>query len=1393
MFNYLAFVCGGISAPGSSPDADGAEIAEKCLRQLEETRNPEQFPPRLLILLTSPAYHDAEPIRQMISGIRRYVAEYKCRIFAEVRDESVEVPLIGSSVEAVFFNRQIHEHGALLVCLASRLVAAETCVSVDVHNDHEDAVNGLLKQLRLSLIDIDSRARLPLTGRLLLSFLPNTGRHDEKVSYLAPDLHRLLLQKARTRIPLVGGVSSRPGFQFAGSEVYHDRIVAASIFTGSPFSSSFSHGLIGTDTFLRVKSLSADGRTIHKFDRKGDPAKILKLKDRNDFAVLGELSLDRDPLVTIAQIAGDKKSVIMLRKVDKDTMFRNLAISDFDHVRNEAKRRFELSLRWWMLEKPVGCLAIHCSSQRRSGLDFKAIAENAEELITGGRAEPPVNGRDVYFGGLFDGEFGADDSGRFLFGNWSIATLCFSDEMRDRTPAYTGFKAISETARSSTGFFNLHDAIKGSLRVVFETGFPGAMLSLVIKNEDDEWLVALDAIGSRFGKIVEMTKRPLKGNDILAVAARNKKLKFIPDSSQDKDCDPEAVKKSGIISQCILPLFARKGGLIAVLQFDLGDLRRRKDGLYKAEERILKSLGTVVGDTILRFLNSEEARLARELDRVLIESLRATELDQALKIYIEGTLKTYNEGTDNIEGTANLFEVETGYIRLLNSDRSALEMVAGTGDYYEAFKYLRQKTKIDSASPTARAFRINDVVVVNDSSKNLLWQRAVLDSCSDHPLAHSTMQKIRSYANTPIADGNGNSIGTISLISYQPWTFTRPRVRALNALSHRVSNLIEHFKAWKERQFLLEINSDFVRNADFTNPVQTINETVKRLRKAANAETASLFIWDKEAERFILRAQDRWADKRWVDAARYEKGERWTGGLAFEKDPQYVPNLFAHKKEKALISDSRKYAPYAFGNPLSENFTFEAIGLPLRLKKDQTIGVLTLFRRIDPKQPGAGSGFTTINPRILQEAADTISSMLSALLFNSYIVWFKEEMKRHEAVREALEKGDLNVRIEQRLCRQMVKSIDAERAILYLTSNRETGKGLHWADAATVEGVIAPAPAEPCEFVVRAAEQRKIQEKKKDKLAKEKEWRVPELAKTEGLIERVALPLLNGERLVGVLDLHFRTEREQPYLVSLHDPDQLEELGKKIGLVYQRQKELEQKAEVEAQAEKVRLTMQAMGAMVFQTAHRLMNLTQSIRSLSILIEAADSDNVRKARLSELFKLINSSPDVIKRPMEIARQMKEINPRPYNLHSLLAEARLEADIQSLSPARIQALIPHEIVVLVDHGLILEAFRNVIHNAMKAMPDGGALTINATLSDDGREARITFTDTGVGMSAEQIRAAKSGFVTTQMSTGLGVLVSLLLLRAQNGNLDIESAPGEGTTVTITLPAEHRKETA
>src|SRR5262249_21406588 len=235
----------------------------------------------------------------------------------------------------------------------------------------------------------------------------------------------------------------------------------------------------------------------------------------------------------------------------------------------------------------------------------------------------------------------------------------------------------------------------------------------------------------------------------------------------------------------------------------------------------------------------------------------------------------------------------------------------------------------------------------------------------------------------------------------------------------------------------------------------------------------------------------------------------------------------------------------------------------------------------------------------------------------------------------------------------------------------------------------------------------------------------PVIAKTEGLVERIALPLLNEDRLVGVLDMQISTVRTKSHLVALHNPERLEELARKIALVYQQQKELERKAEAEARAEKGKLAVQAMGAMVFQTAHRLINLTQNIRSLSILIEAADTEAERRARMSELSQQINSATARIKRPMEIARRMKEITPKPYNLHDIITEVLLESAIrQHIIPPKISIRIPEHLVALVDLDLIREAFRNIIHNAMKAMPNGGSLTITASPSDDRRTAQMIF---------------------------------------------------------------------
>jgi signal transduction histidine kinase len=83
------------------------------------------------------------------------------------------------------------------------------------------------------------------------------------------------------------------------------------------------------------------------------------------------------------------------------------------------------------------------------------------------------------------------------------------------------------------------------------------------------------------------------------------------------------------------------------------------------------------------------------------------------------------------------------------------------------------------------------------------------------------------------------------------------------------------------------------------------------------------------------------------------------------------------------------------------------------------------------------------------------------------------------------------------------------------------------------------------------------------------------------------------------------------------------------------------------------------------------------------------------------------------------------------------------------------------------------------------------VNCECPGDDDLARIVVTDTGRGMSAEQQQRLFQRFErlgaehTSVPGSGLGLVISRMMLEAMMGAIDISSEPGRGTTVTITLP--------
>ncbi len=112
---------------------------------------------------------------------------------------------------------------------------------------------------------------------------------------------------------------------------------------------------------------------------------------------------------------------------------------------------------------------------------------------------------------------------------------------------------------------------------------------------------------------------------------------------------------------------------------------------------------------------------------------------------------------------------------------------------------------------------------------------------------------------------------------------------------------------------------------------------------------------------------------------------------------------------------------------------------------------------------------------------------------------------------------------------------------------------------------------------------------------------------------------------------------------------------------------------------------------------------------------------------------------------------------------------------------------------DGRSLTQTLINLLANAVKFTPEGGVIGVAAGLDESGG-LWISVRDTGIGMSADEVRLALSAFGQVDSGldrkfegTGLGLPISAALVEQHGGTLDIESVPGTGTRVTIAFPAK------
>jgi len=220
--------------------------------------------------------------------------------------------------------------------------------------------------------------------------------------------------------------------------------------------------------------------------------------------------------------------------------------------------------------------------------------------------------------------------------------------------------------------------------------------------------------------------------------------------------------------------------------------------------------------------------------------------------------------------------------------------------------------------------------------------------------------------------------------------------------------------------------------------------------------------------------------------------------------------------------------------------------------------------------------------------------------------------------------------------------------------------------------------------------------------------------------------------------------------------------------------------------------LQALGELTGGVAHDFNNLMTVIRgSADLLTRPGLSEEKRARYLQAIIDTADRAATLTSHLLAFGRR-QALKPEIADLNVRLdAFAEMAGRTLGGKFEVVLDLAPSLPPVEVDLAHLETAWLNAAFNARDAMPDGGRLTLRTRhLAGEGPgEVRIDFADTGSGMTSEVLDRAFEPFFTTKRvgeGTGLGLSQIHGFAAQAGGRAEIRSAPGEGTTVAIILPA-------
>jgi signal transduction histidine kinase len=254
--------------------------------------------------------------------------------------------------------------------------------------------------------------------------------------------------------------------------------------------------------------------------------------------------------------------------------------------------------------------------------------------------------------------------------------------------------------------------------------------------------------------------------------------------------------------------------------------------------------------------------------------------------------------------------------------------------------------------------------------------------------------------------------------------------------------------------------------------------------------------------------------------------------------------------------------------------------------------------------------------------------------------------------------------------------------------------------------------------------------------------------------------------------------------------DEFKELGDVFASVTNQLKAAIPDSSKRAQLLELSRRVTALGRLTAGVAHEVKNplnaMTIHLELLKQKLAAGASPTSIETHVDVISREIRRLDDVVQGFLKFARP-EELTVKPIPPGDLIDEVlktlAVEANVTRVTLE--SAVTPDVPAIEVDPGIFRQALLNLAKNAVQAMPNGGTLTVSAAPTKDGR-VEIRVGDTGVGIPPENLAKIFDLYFTTKPSgTGIGLSLVYRTVQLHNGDIDVESTPGVGTTFVIKMP--------